>query len=82
MWGSLRSIIKSCYHIIPTTSFIKFLREAEWNEKNSKLNYERKIKEFLEDYQLLKNVCDIMLDGNDFLSDSFLDREYDEDEDE
>lgn len=56
--------------MIPNIYFTKCLREAEWKYLNRNKTNSEKIKEFFEDYSYINNLADIILNENEFLSDS------------
>ena len=70
LWKSLKDLIKKTYNMIPNIYFTKFLREAEWKYLNRNKTNPEKIKEFFEDYTYINNLDDIILNENEFLSDS------------
>lgn len=71
--NELKSKIKNTYHIIPTNYFIHFLWEAEWKIKNKNKSYKLLIKGFFDCFKYIKDLSNIILEDNSFLSDGDLD---------
>ena len=70
LWNALKHEIKKTYNMIPNKSFTKFLRKAEQKYINKNKNFSDKIKEFFENYNFIKNLEDVSVYENPFLSDS------------
>ena len=53
IWAQLQSEIKTTYKMIPCQNFLYFLREEEWKIKIKNVNYEEKLQEYFEKYNLV-----------------------------
>jgi transposase-like protein len=68
IWAQLKSEIKTTYKMIPSQNFLYFLREAEWKIKTKNLNYEEKLQDFFEKYNLVVTVGESNLFDSEFLN--------------
>ena len=73
IWAQLKSEIKTTYKMIPCQKFLYFLLEVEWKIKTKNLNYEEKLQDYFEKYNLVvtvgeSNIFDSVFLNNDDLN--------------
>ena len=82
LWHALKVKIQTTYRTIPSLNFISYLREAEWKYPNKDKSYQEKIKEFFECVKFLNDVSDVNLKKNEFLSDSEINDDSNDDQED
>ena len=78
IWNIIKSKIKNTYYIIPGKKIFRYVWEAEYKCNIRNKNYEDKLVDFFEVYDLINSVLDEEFKSKDFLYDSDLDSYKDE----
>ena len=68
IWAQLKSEIKSTNKMIPCQNFLYFLLEVEWKIKTKNLNYEEKLQDYFEKYNLVVTVGESNIFDSEFLN--------------
>ena len=70
LWHAIKVKMQTTYRTIPSLNFVSYCREDEWKYINKDKSYQEKIEEFFDCVKFLNDVCDVKLEKNEFLSDS------------
>ena len=78
IWNIIKSKIKNTYYIIQGKKILRYVLEAEYKYNILNKNYDDKLFDFFEVYNLINSFSDEELKNKDFLNDSELDSDKDE----
>ena len=78
IWNIIKSKIKNTYYHIPGKKIFRYVREAEYKYIIRNKNFEDKLYDFFEVYALINSLSDEEFKKEDFLNDSDLDSDNDE----
>ena len=68
VWNIIKAKIKNTYYVIPKINLFGFIRETEYKYTLKDKNYEQKILDFVESYNLLNNVQDVNFSYYDYMN--------------
>ena len=78
VWNIIKSKIKNTYYHIPGNKIFRYVRETEYKYNINNKNFDDKLLDFLEVYALINSVTDEEFKKKDFLNDSDLDSDNEE----